>query len=100
LILLEFDMKNAAKVMATAGAVSAALMMAASQQAVAQDFVPEKCYGVSEAGKNDCAAGPGTTCAGTSTVDGQGNAWIYVPQGTCEKLVNGSLSETDQNIPS
>ncbi len=92
-------MKNAAKVMATAGAVSAALMMATSHQAVAQDFVPEKCFGVSESGKNDCAAGPGTSCAGTSTVDGQGNAWIYVPQGTCEKLVHGSLGATDLNLP-
>ncbi len=35
----------------------------------------EKCYGVSMAGKNDCAAGPGTTCAGTSKMDFQGNAW-------------------------
>ncbi len=46
----------------------------------------EKCYGVSMAGKNDCAAGPGTTCAGTSKVDYQGNAWKYVPAGTCEKI--------------
>ncbi len=43
----------------------------------------EKCYGVSLAGKNDCAAGPGTTCAGTSKVDYQGNAWKYVAKGTC-----------------
>jgi uncharacterized membrane protein len=43
----------------------------------------EKCYGVSLAGKNDCAAGPGTTCAGTSKVDYQGNAWTLVPEGTC-----------------
>jgi uncharacterized membrane protein len=43
----------------------------------------EKCYGVSMAGKNDCAAGPGTTCAGTNKVDYQGNAWKYVPAGTC-----------------
>lgn len=43
----------------------------------------EKCYGVSMAGKNDCAAGPGTTCAGTAKVDYQGNAWKYVPAGTC-----------------
>lgn len=43
----------------------------------------EKCYGVSMAGKNDCAAGPGTTCAGTSKMDYQGNAWKYVPAGTC-----------------
>lgn len=46
----------------------------------------EKCYGVAKAGKNDCAAGPGTSCAGTSTKDYQGNAWKYVPKGTCEKI--------------
>lgn len=43
----------------------------------------EKCFGVSMAGKNDCAAGPGTTCAGTSRMDYQGNAWKFVPAGTC-----------------
>lgn len=56
----------------------------------------EKCYGVSLAGKNDCAAGPGTTCAGTSKVDYQGNAWKYVPAGTCVSIKTpkgtGSLS--------
>lgn len=46
----------------------------------------EKCYGVSMAGKNDCAAGPGTSCAGTSKKDYQGNAWKYVPAGTCTTL--------------
>ncbi len=46
----------------------------------------EKCYGVSMAGKNDCAAGPGTTCAGTSKVDYQGNAWKNVPAGTCTTI--------------
>ncbi|MEM6422875.1 MAG: DUF2282 domain-containing protein, partial [Pseudomonadota bacterium] len=46
----------------------------------------EKCYGISLAGKNDCAAGPGTTCAGTSTVDYQGNAWTLVPAGDCLKF--------------
>ncbi|CAG1004925.1 hypothetical protein BURK1_03156 [Burkholderiales bacterium] len=46
----------------------------------------EKCYGVSMAGKNDCAAGPGTTCAGTSKVDYQGNAWKYVPKGSCRTM--------------
>ena len=45
----------------------------------------EKCYGVALAGKNDCAAGPGTTCAGTSKADFQGNAWKLVPQGECAK---------------
>jgi uncharacterized membrane protein len=46
----------------------------------------EKCYGVALKGKNDCAAGPGTTCAGTAKKDYQGNAWKYVPAGTCEEL--------------
>jgi uncharacterized membrane protein len=43
----------------------------------------EKCFGISLKGQNDCAAGPGTTCAGTSKVDYQGNAWKLVPKGTC-----------------
>ena len=46
----------------------------------------EKCYGVALAGKNDCAAGAGTTCAGTSKVDYQGNAWKLVPAGTCTTI--------------
>ncbi len=46
----------------------------------------EKCYGVSLAGKNDCAAGAGTTCAGTSKVDYQGNAWKNVAKGTCTTM--------------
>ena len=46
----------------------------------------EKCYGVALAGKNDCAAGPGTTCAGTSKVDYQGNAWKLVAKGTCTTI--------------
>jgi uncharacterized membrane protein len=43
----------------------------------------EKCYGVALAGKNDCKAGPGTSCAGTSKADYQANAWKNVPKGTC-----------------
>ena len=52
--------------------------------AAADEAAKEKCYGVSLAGQNDCAAGPGTSCAGTSVVDYQGNAWTYVDAGTCE----------------
>ncbi|MEL7453840.1 MAG: DUF2282 domain-containing protein [Pseudomonadota bacterium] len=59
----------------------------------------EKCYGVSLAGQNDCAAGPGTSCAGTSTVDYQGNAWTYVDAGTCLEIDTpkggGSLQPTE-----
>ena len=65
----------------------------------------EKCYGVSLAGKNDCAAGPGTSCAGTSTVDYQGNAWKLVPKGTCETMKlpgdrMGSLKPLKRDNPS
>src|SRR3984957_15640231 len=47
----------------------------------------EKCYGVALKGQNDCAAGPGTTCQGTSTVDFQGNSWKFVQGGTCARIV-------------
>lgn len=81
----------------TAGALAAvaAAGAAAAQQRPAQPEM-EKCYGVSRAGQNDCAAGPGTTCAGTSTRDWQGNAWKLVPKGTCASIQtprgNGSLT--------
>jgi len=48
----------------------------------------EKCYGVALKGKNDCAAGPGTSCAGTSKTDHQGDAWTFVPKGTCLKIAS------------
>lgn len=65
---------------AVAIAVSATL-----SSAYAVEEGKEKCYGIALAGENDCAAGPGTTCAGTSEVDYQGNAWKAVPAGDCEK---------------
>jgi uncharacterized membrane protein len=70
---------------ALAGSFAAALTLIAAP-APAQKADQEKCYGVSLAGKNDCAAGPGTTCAGTSKVDYQGNAWKLVPKGTCTTM--------------
>jgi uncharacterized membrane protein len=62
----------------------AAVLAGAADGAAAQD--QEKCFGVALAGGNDCAAGPGTTCAGTSTIDYQGNAWKLVPAGTCAAM--------------
>ncbi len=95
------------KTLAVAGAVAAALT--ATTSTVAHAMEKEKCYGVSLAGKNDCAAGPGTTCAGTSTVDYQGNAWTLVDAGTCMdielpamadgKARKGSLEELDRDLP-
>ena len=89
------------KTIAIVGAVAAAV--AAHATAVsAQTNV--KCYGVSLAGKNDCAAGAGTTCAGTSTVDYQGNAWTLVDAGTCADMElpdgrMGSLEPLDRDLP-
>lgn len=57
--------------------------VAVSDISVEGDGKPDKCYGISLAGQNDCAAGPGTSCAGTSTTDYQGNAWTYVEDGEC-----------------
>ncbi len=75
-------------------AVASALTLAAATSTITvakghSDM--EKCYGVAKAGKNDCKAGAGTSCAGSSTSDGQADAWLFVPKGTCEKLVGGSL---------
>lgn len=96
-------MKNS---IALAAALSAAIGMTAT--GAAAQGKQEKCYGISLAGKNDCAAGPGTTCAGTSTVDYQGNAWTLVPAGSCESTViktadgreiKGSLSALERDLP-
>ncbi len=69
---------------------TAALSALATSAAVAgpakSNAKVDKCYGVSLAGKNDCAAGPGTSCAGTSKRAYQGNAWKYVAKGTCAKI--------------
>ena len=68
--------------------------------AASQKAPMEKCYGVAKAGQNDCAAGPGTSCAGTSTRDYQGNAWKLVAKGSCEKIETpkgkGSLAPVDR----
>jgi uncharacterized membrane protein len=56
--------------------------------AMAGDADKEKCFGVALKGKNDCAAGPGTTCAGTAKIDYQGNAWKLVPKGSCEQTAS------------
>lgn len=73
--------------LAAAIVTSATLASAPAEAAGAK----EKCYGVSLAGKNDCAAGPGTSCSGTSTVNYQGNAWKYVAKATCVKA-GGTLA--------
>lgn len=66
------------------GSALAALPAAAQST----DAEKEKCYGVALKGKNDCAAGAGTTCAGTAKMDHQPNAWTLVPKGTCTKTMS------------
>ena len=89
----------------TAAAADAKMekMMKETEQAVAAG-TKEKCFGAALAGKNDCAAGPGTTCAGTSKVDYQGNSWTLVPAGTCTTLElpdgrAGALEALDRDLP-
>ena len=87
--------------LAIAGSVATA-MAAMTGTVHAQE--QEKCFGVSLAGENDCAAGPGTTCAGSSTVDYQGNAWTLVPTGTCVTMEidgdrMGSLEALERDLP-
>lgn len=99
-------MSTTVKTLAVVGAVAAAL---ASNTLPAAAKSKEKCYGVSLAGQNDCAAGPGTTCAGTSTVDYQGNAWTLVDAGTCTEIDlpqtadgsarQGSLEPLERDLP-
>ncbi len=97
-----------------AGSIVLAMSGASSLQTAQAAGAKEKCFGISLAGQNDCAAGPGTTCAGTSTVNYQGNAWTLVPAGDCAKYGApdqvasfelpedrlGSLEEIDRDLPS
>lgn len=92
------DSKTIARIagLAIAGGITLGSLATAGEQAAGK----EKCYGVAKAGQNDCAAGPGTSCAGTSTRDYQGNAWKLVEAGTCEKiqtpLGRGSLTPIER----
>jgi uncharacterized membrane protein len=96
--------KTAISSLILAGAISSALAATAVAGPLTKAEVQaalaahkEKCYGVALKGQNDCAAGPGTTCQGTSTVDFQGNSWKFVRAGTCTSIIlpngnHGSLS--------
>ena len=83
-------------VLATATVLASLTAVAASAAPVKPQPNKDKCYGISLAGRNDCAAGAGTTCAGTSKRNYQGNAWKYVARGTCTSIRtpkgNGSLA--------
>ena len=79
---------SAALAVALGAALSSALALSAPAATATDAPTQEKCFGVALKGKNDCAAGAGTTCAGSSRVDYQGNAWKYVPAGTCTQTAS------------
>jgi uncharacterized membrane protein len=76
----------ASAVTAALGSAAFAAPLTKAEASAAQAAGKQKCYGVALKGQNDCAAGAGTTCQGTSTVDFQGNAWKFVQNGTCTTL--------------
>ena len=86
-------MKRTRWLVASAVAAALALPHVANGQggpAPKPTFEAEKCYGIAKAGKNDCQT-TNSSCAGTSKRDRQGDAWVYTPKGSCERIVNGSL---------
>lgn len=84
--------------------LAASLMSALAAVPAHAESKQEKCFGVALKGTNDCAAGAGTSCAGTSAVDYQGNSWKFVPKGTCATMQlpdgrTGSLTALDRDRP-
>lgn len=75
---------------ALAAAVAAPFVLLAQKPAPAPSFKAEKCYGIAKAGKNDCASTGANSCGGTSKINSDPKAWIYVPEGYCERIVGGS----------
>lgn len=76
----------------TAAAILAAALIISPVSAHAGKEGYEKCKGIVKAGQNDCGAN-GHTCAGQATTDNDANEWIYVPEGTCEKIVGGKIKQ-------
>lgn len=77
-------------------AIAGSVLAADMTTKAGNDTAMEKCYGIAQAGKNDCKAGAGTTCAGSAKKDYDGMHWKSVPAGTCTsiKTPNGSGSLT------
>jgi uncharacterized membrane protein len=95
----------AGAVMSALASLATAAPLTEAEAEAAMAAGKEKCYGVALKGQNDCAAGPGTTCQGTSTVDFQGNAWKFVDGGTCTTMElpgdrMGSPEPLTRDIPS
>ena len=81
------------KTNAAFAAIGSLLALSVASHALAADkpqMDMEKCYGVAKAGKNDCA-GASHACAGQSTAAANAREWVYLPMGTCQRLVGGTL---------
>jgi uncharacterized membrane protein len=83
--------KKALIMTAVGGLMALAQVASYAQPAAAPKFDAEKCYGVAKAGKNDCAAN-GHSCQAQAKQDANAREWIYVPKGTCDRLVNGTVA--------
>ena len=77
---------------ALATAFAAPVLLHAQKPVAAPTWKAEKCYGLAKAGKNDCASTGNNSCGGSSKINGDPKAWIYVPAGYCERIVGGSLT--------
>lgn len=89
-------MKHATTIVHSALAAAVALGLAGSAGAAEKKADAEKCYGVAKAGKNDCKT-LSNACAGHAMEDGQKDAFIALPKGTCERLTGGSLEAPKAN---
>jgi uncharacterized membrane protein len=75
---------------ALAAAVASPMLLSAQKPVPAPSWKAEKCYGIAKAGKNDCASTGSNSCGGTSKINSDPKAWIYVPEGYCERIVGAS----------
>jgi uncharacterized membrane protein len=83
-------MKKPIFIAAALASVLAPIVLSAQKPTPAPTFKAEKCYGIAKAGKNDCASTGNNSCGGTSKLNSDPKAWIYVPEGYCERIVGGS----------
>lgn len=90
-------MSKKSKFLQSATIAIAGVAIMASTSVMAKEAKMEKCYGVVKAGKNDCASAKkgGHSCAGAATVNGDKNEWVLLPEGTCDRIANGSTKPSN-----
>lgn len=92
---MEFNKKIMVATMTAVFGVSLSMTVITSAQAADKKMAMEQCYGIAKAGHNDCGAKNSNACTAQSKVNNDPNAWIFVPKGTCDKIVGGSLTPKD-----